>query len=157
MNSTFAPFRILEAHPHAYGNGKKHGMNGASASTLCGMTLSQCPGALIPGAETDIDCRRCLKAIETAERREYWKQKSEEAQAQREEDDRQWRQRYNAYLNSPEWREKRRRVLARSPLCEGCGKRPSIQAHHMTYKRLGREMLFDLRAVCKHCHDEIHV
>lgn len=64
---------------------------------------------------------------------------------------------YSEYLASPEWAEKRRRVLDRADYrCEGCGERQATQVHHLTYARVGKEMLFDLVAVCDYCHDVIH-
>jgi len=50
-----------------------------------------------------------------------------------------------------------RAVLERDlRLCQGCRQRPATQVHHQTYRRVGREMLFDLVAVCDECHDAIH-
>ncbi len=64
---------------------------------------------------------------------------------------------YAQYRETPEWRELRRRVLDRANrVCEGCGQAEATQAHHLTYERLGREMLFDLVAVCRACHEAIH-
>ena len=37
-----------------------------------------------------------------------------------------------------------------------CRKKPATQVHHLTYKRVGREMLFDLVAVCADCHEVVH-
>jgi 5-methylcytosine-specific restriction endonuclease McrA len=64
---------------------------------------------------------------------------------------------YDAYMESSEWRVKRSKVLERSGgMCEGCGDRFADHVHHLTYERLGDEMLFDLVAVCKPCHEKIH-
>lgn len=64
---------------------------------------------------------------------------------------------YDEYLQTDAWREKRLQVLARARnTCEGCGLVKSTQVHHLTYERVGREMLFDLVAVCDDCHREIH-
>jgi 5-methylcytosine-specific restriction endonuclease McrA len=68
----------------------------------------------------------------------------------------QWWTQYNRYLQTPEWKALRTKILQRSPVCEGCGVRSAVSAHHVTYERVGREMLFDLRAVCQQCHDRIH-
>lgn len=68
-----------------------------------------------------------------------------------------WWEWYNRYLASPQWQEKRRKVLGRCKgICEGCGKRPAHHIHHLTYDRVGDEMLFDLVAVCLDCHRRIH-
>lgn len=64
-----------------------------------------------------------------------------------------WWGKYQAYLRSPEWQIRRGKVLARSRgMCESCGDRPAREVHHLTYKHLGREPLWDLRAVCEPCH-----
>jgi hypothetical protein len=71
--------------------------------------------------------------------------------------DQAWREAYERYLLSPEWRERRAAGMRRARgMCEGCGKARAVQVHHLTYTRVGREMLFDLVAVCDPCHDEIH-
>ena len=66
---------------------------------------------------------------------------------------------YNAYLDSPAWRERRARRLN---LDEGrCQARLDVctefatQVHHLTYRHLGNEPLFDLISVCESCHEEI--
>jgi hypothetical protein len=67
------------------------------------------------------------------------------------------KEKYNTYLTSPAWYDLRARVLQRSGgLCEGCGDRMADHIHHLTYERFGREMLFDLAAVCRECHTVIH-
>lgn len=64
---------------------------------------------------------------------------------------------YEGYLLTPAWQEKRRLVFQRARgVCEGCRQKPATEVHHMTYERLGHEMLFDLRAVCRECHEAIH-
>lgn len=68
-----------------------------------------------------------------------------------------FQEQYSQYLSSPQWRAKRLLVLDRAGgLCEGCREREASQVHHLTYKRVGREMLFDLVAICGECHDAIH-
>jgi len=67
-----------------------------------------------------------------------------------------WWDWYNQYLLTPQWKNIRDRVLRRASFrCEGCGVAPATSVHHLTYKRVGKEMLFDLVAVCQKCHDEI--
>lgn len=67
-----------------------------------------------------------------------------------------WR-RHAEVMRSPEWSAKRLQVLSRCQgVCEGCGVHRASHVHHLTYDRLGNEMLFDLVAVCKPCHDLIH-
>lgn len=87
----------------------------------------------------------------------FWEQHRRSFEREREEKDAEWQRRYDAHMASPEWRELRRKVMARCRgVCEGCGARAAVQVHHLTYRRLGREMLFDLVGVCLPCHEEIH-
>lgn len=80
----------------------------------------------------------------------------EKVHREREERSAQWWDNYNAYLQSPAWKERRRKVLKRAgDLCEACLERRATQVHHTTYKHLGNEPLFELRAVCGVCHDQI--
>jgi len=68
-----------------------------------------------------------------------------------------WWSWYNEYLLSEEWQSLRIRVFARARgVCEGCGINSATQVHHLTYVRVGQEMLFDLVAVCDDCHSRIH-
>jgi 5-methylcytosine-specific restriction endonuclease McrA len=68
-----------------------------------------------------------------------------------------WWAGYSEYLESPEWQAKRAKILARAGgVCEGCGERPPGQVHHLTYRRLFRELLFDLVALCNGCHQACH-
>jgi 5-methylcytosine-specific restriction endonuclease McrA len=66
-------------------------------------------------------------------------------------------EKYIRHMKSELWQSLRRRVLARAKgRCEGCGQQPATDVHHLTYARLGNEMLFDLVAVCRACHETIH-
>lgn len=61
------------------------------------------------------------------------------------------------YYASPEWDLMRRRVMKRAGgLCEGCGQVPPAEVHHMTYEHFGAEFMWELRAVCKPCHERYH-
>lgn len=63
---------------------------------------------------------------------------------------------YHAYMASPQWAATRAAVLERAGgRCEWCG-REAVQAHHLTYARLGREHWGDLVALCFKCHDDQH-
>jgi 5-methylcytosine-specific restriction endonuclease McrA len=64
---------------------------------------------------------------------------------------------YNAHVGSELWADLRRRVLARCKgVCEGCGLRPAVQVHHLSYDHLGDELLFELVGVCMVCHEKSH-
>jgi hypothetical protein len=65
---------------------------------------------------------------------------------------------YEQYLKSKAWKLKREEALKRAGYhCQGCGKPflPSkLDAHHLTYERLGHERPSDLRVLCATCHVE---
>lgn len=67
-----------------------------------------------------------------------------------------WFIEYNRYLQSPEWREKRRKVLARDKyLCQACLESKATQVHHKSYDHVFHEPLFELVAVCEDCHNSL--
>jgi hypothetical protein len=91
----------------------------------------------------------------------YWSERNQKMQRHFEEcrarDDARWRSVYEQHLASEKWRVLRRKVMARCKgMCEGCGEKPAVQVHHLTYERLGDEMLFDLVGICIPCHERIH-
>jgi len=125
------------------------------ARTVCGRQITALGGHTFAqhGVEHS-SCQGCQNSLAADARRveamAQWRIKQEE-------DDREWWRRYEAYLQTPQWQLRRRRVLERADFrCEGCRQAPATQVHHLTYKRLGHEMLFDLVAVCDACHEAIH-
>lgn len=90
-------------------------------------------------------------------RNAFWDQQRQDYEAARDRESQEFWEFYERHLQSPEWADLRRRVLDRcAGVCEGCRRRRAAHVHHLTYKRLGNEMLFDLVGVCKPCHDSIH-
>lgn len=68
-----------------------------------------------------------------------------------------WREAYQRHLESEKWKSLRRRVWDRcGGVCEGCAERTAVELHHLTYARLGHELLTDLVALCEGCHDRAH-
>lgn len=66
-------------------------------------------------------------------------------------------QRYQDYLYSQKWQDKRSEALERDGFtCQKCRKARATQVHHKTYKRMYRERLSDLMSVCDDCHKRIH-
>jgi hypothetical protein len=66
------------------------------------------------------------------------------------------KQKYYAYLLTPEWFAKRDAVMRRdNATCQYCGKR-ATQVHHLTYDNIYNERMEDLVAICKPCHEKIH-
>jgi 5-methylcytosine-specific restriction endonuclease McrA len=67
------------------------------------------------------------------------------------------RKKYQQYLGSQKWRDKRAKVLNRAHhLCEGCGENRATEVHHLTYANAGDELLFELVALCSGCHAKAH-
>ncbi|NTT88310.1 HNH endonuclease [Tabrizicola fusiformis] len=64
---------------------------------------------------------------------------------------------YAAYLRTPEWQVKRLKVLKRANgICEGCLACEATEVHHKTYRHVQNELLFDLVALCRQCHEKAH-
>lgn len=64
---------------------------------------------------------------------------------------------YDEYLKSSAWARRRQLVLKRAQgTCEGCGERPPVQVHHLTYEHVSNEYLFELVALCDQCHERLH-
>lgn len=107
------------------------------------------------------------KALQAQWAHEYsqaWEQARQERNADRQEEvDAQaalWWREYNRYLDSDEWRSLRAKVLLRDNyLCQGCLVNRATQAHHISYEMYnatGHSMAYELKAICKECHDKIH-
>jgi hypothetical protein len=91
------------------------------------------------------------------EREERWRAQAASYQEAREAQNAEWFARYNEYLQTPEWRAKSAAVIDREKgLCEGCRKARAVHVHHLTYSHVGRELLFQLVAVCLECHEHAH-
>lgn len=106
--------------------------------------LAQTSGKAIPEYDYLIsDQRRTAKYLEYQEA--YLRLKPE------------LRREYEEYLRSDLWKEIRTRVIARAVgLCEICKENSVEEVHHMTYERIGSEVLEDLLGVCSICHKIIH-
>ncbi len=59
---------------------------------------------------------------------------------------------YDDYLASPSWKERRKAYLALSPRCKGCGSRNQLQVHHNNYDHIGNELPEDVCSLCPYCH-----
>ena len=65
-----------------------------------------------------------------------------------------WWDVYNSHLASPAWKAIRQRIMRRDNfICQGCLERPACDVHHLTYRHLEHEFMFELIAVCRACHD----
>lgn len=66
---------------------------------------------------------------------------------------------YIAYLNSPQWKRKRRqKAKEQDYFCEICGLKlkKGFHIHHKHYKTLKREAMTDLLFLCSDCHKIVH-
>lgn len=64
---------------------------------------------------------------------------------------------YSAYLRSPEWAKRRDEAIARvGGRCQGCSSTDRLEAHHLTYERVGHERPTDLMVLCDLCHSHEH-
>jgi 5-methylcytosine-specific restriction endonuclease McrA len=64
---------------------------------------------------------------------------------------------YAEYRRTPEWKARRNRVLIRAGnRCELCNTSGLIDVHHRTYDRYADELLNDLIALCRSCHQRFH-
>lgn len=80
-------------------------------------------------------------------------------QKQREAEREEWLEgEYREYLTSADWEDKRKKVLKRAVhTCEACLDARATQVHHLSgYEDLENVPLWNLKAVCKSCHDRIH-
>ena len=65
---------------------------------------------------------------------------------------------YREYLETPDWRERRRRhLLSAGNACQVCNATGvELHVHHRTYERLGEERYQDLIVLCRQCHQVFH-
>ncbi len=64
---------------------------------------------------------------------------------------------YQAYLHSTEWQAKREQRLQQDGhKCTHCFTTECLEVHHLTYVRLGNELLDDLLTLCDYCHQDLH-
>jgi len=96
--------------------------------------------------------QRALDAEEERGRR-VWAEYHE----QRERENEEWWRNYNAYLCTDEWWQRRSLVMDRAnEICEGCRTSRATQVHHLTYKHVTNEFLWELAAICDQCHERVH-
>jgi 5-methylcytosine-specific restriction endonuclease McrA len=87
----------------------------------------------------------------------YWEDRRRQYENERDEENRQFWERYNRHMKSEKWQAIRRRVFARCKgICEGCAERRAVHVHHLSYEHLGDELLYELVGVCLSCHEKDH-
>jgi hypothetical protein len=165
---------LLKADRHKWGQGLVHQIDEERDQTVCGKSPSSCPGAKFYGPPDQITCKTCLRSNASRAEMEARRQEYEQINANhferlrrnQAESKQRWWDDYTVYLQSPEWRAKRDKVMRRANgMCEGCGDRRAVQVHHLRYPQgcrpgspewLAQEKLFDLRAICVDCHEDVH-
>jgi 5-methylcytosine-specific restriction endonuclease McrA len=160
MNEGFVmEFEFWQSDSHHWGAGKIHIINTDDrGKTVCGKSLATIGGKF--SVEPEANCKVCL---ESSRKRKEWKGKSAQWERQRQADElrraqenAEWWQKYNNYLRSAKWLDKREKVLIRDGYrCQACLNAKATQVHHLTYKHAFDEPLFDLRSVCTPCHDKL--
>lgn len=122
----------------------------------CGMILGQSlPHAMAESSTPDVDI--AAAQAWAARDRAHWGLHREESQRVRKLKQEEWWRTYNDYLASERWHDKRRKVLDRCKgICEGCGINRATEIHHLTYEHIGSELLWELAATCRECHERAH-
>lgn len=67
-----------------------------------------------------------------------------------------WHGRYEDYLETRHWANKKRAFLRRHPRCYVCDATEKLLVHHKTYVNLGHEPDRDLVTLCRHHHQLLH-
>ena len=117
-------------------------------------------GHSIPHAQMENEVMTAAPLVDHRIEKEYYSDANEEMKQLRVNKVRirqeKYRRVYVDYLRSYDWKERRGKVLRRDGyMCQSCLNAPATQVHHLTYKHLGNEPLFELVSVCKPCHDKI--
>ena len=64
---------------------------------------------------------------------------------------------YPQYLLTPHWQKVRAEAIARAKgRCQLCNIKASLEVHHRTYVRKGKELPEDVVALCDPCHEGFH-
>lgn len=62
---------------------------------------------------------------------------------------------YQNHIRSAQWKNTREMMFKlRGKKCERCDNKSTLEIHHKTYERFGRESPNDLEVLCKHHHEE---
>lgn len=86
----------------------------------------------------------------------WWQKRSERYQELAQVEKYDWYAEHDSYLDSAAWRSRRQRVLERAGgLCEGCRQQRATEVHHLTYSHWQHELLFQLVALCRSCHQSV--
>lgn len=88
---------------------------------------------------------------------EYRQRRVEQDEIDRAKADAAWWKQYNDYINSKAWKRKAALVKERAGgMCEACLVNIAVHVHHTSYRNVGNEIMWELRAVCVSCHQRLH-
>lgn len=155
-----AAIKLLRAAPYVYNGrshlGKMHAIR-EGERTFCGNEYQYTGGEILEGDRCEVTCKQCTRSLDSQDRAEQWRAESAQRVAEREQDERKWWEWYSDYLATPEWAKRRQLVLGRAQgLCEGCRSAAPVHVHHLTYDHAGDELLYELVALCRECHQKAH-
>lgn len=126
------------------------GHNDALFRIGCDLRRSGIDAAGILNTLQDQNARRCKPPLSDMQVRRI----AENASRAHGRDTAEWRRQHAEYLLTPRWKHKCDLVKKRAGgLCEGCLEAPATEVHHLTYKHWRDELLFELVALCRDCHE----
>lgn len=115
----------------------------------------------VPKAEIGADQRDAMPLFDEGIRDRYWADIDQHRREHAEQVRASMRAEYAEYLRSPQWSRKRNarlamdggRCQARLDGCLGT----ATEVHHLDYRYIRNEPLFNLVSVCRPCHEQISV
>lgn len=124
---------------------------------LCGQVTKRVSVKSIDLSSVPLMDRQSVLDRWNEKREQYWKDYHAKKREEFENERNARKLRYVQHLSSEKWKRLRVRIFNRCKgICEGCGINKATQVHHLTYDRMGDEMLFDLAAMCAPCHKKVH-
>lgn len=156
--------KLLRAAPYTFNGrahqGKMHAIR-EGERTFCGNEYQYTGGEILDGDRSEVTCKLCVRSMDAQdsyqESREKWQAEAVQRAAEQEQENREWWEWYSAYLETPAWAKRRKFVLQRAQgLCEGCRSAAPVHVHHLTYRHVGDELLYELVALCTGCHQRAH-
>ena len=152
--------RLLRAAPYVFNGcshpGKMHAIR-EGERTFCGNEYQYTGGEILKGERGEVTCKLCIRSLDSQDRTEQWRAECMQRATEREQDERKWWEWYSAYLATPEWAKRRYLAFQRAQgICEGCRSAVPVHVHHLNYEHAGDELLYELVALCRECHQRVH-
>lgn len=64
---------------------------------------------------------------------------------------------YREYLQTPHWQKIKVLMYKKHHgCCQNCGRKTTLDVHHLTYENIGHENLKQLKLLCRDCHYRMH-